>query len=136
MSYLCNRPYPEVHEFSIEKLERLMPHDIYCWMAWKAYGMKHIEFDPNTSSQSCIDDGFIEASIGVAPMRSQELMNNVHTQKKQYGIKHCITEYENIHKFDYCRQFRLNFTFAHNFKKMKRLPCWLSAPPICPYKQY
>eukprot|EP00957_Ditylum_brightwellii_P027799 2102090-Ditylum_brightwellii.AAC.1 len=38
MSSLCNRPYPEAHEFSIQELEHLTPHDIYRWMARRVYG--------------------------------------------------------------------------------------------------
>eukprot|EP00957_Ditylum_brightwellii_P157845 12014942-Ditylum_brightwellii.AAC.1 len=47
MSYLCNRPYPDANEFSIEELERLTPHDIYHWMAWKAYGTDDPSPDSN-----------------------------------------------------------------------------------------
>eukprot|EP00957_Ditylum_brightwellii_P178758 13616064-Ditylum_brightwellii.AAC.1 len=38
MSYICNRPYPEVYEFSIDKLECPAPPDIYHRMVWKVYG--------------------------------------------------------------------------------------------------
>eukprot|EP00957_Ditylum_brightwellii_P103902 7916533-Ditylum_brightwellii.AAC.1 len=37
MSYLCNRLYPENHEFSTYDLERLTPHGIYQWMIFKVY---------------------------------------------------------------------------------------------------
>eukprot|EP00957_Ditylum_brightwellii_P051911 3937539-Ditylum_brightwellii.AAC.1 len=37
MSYLCNRSYPENHEFSTHDLERLIPHDIYQWMIFKVH---------------------------------------------------------------------------------------------------
>eukprot|EP00957_Ditylum_brightwellii_P065630 4977546-Ditylum_brightwellii.AAC.1 len=38
MPYLCNRPYPENHEFSMHDLESLTQHDIYWWMAFKVHG--------------------------------------------------------------------------------------------------
>jgi len=38
MTYLNGVAYTQAHEFSSEELERLKPHDIYRWMAWKVYG--------------------------------------------------------------------------------------------------
>eukprot|EP00957_Ditylum_brightwellii_P135929 10367459-Ditylum_brightwellii.AAC.1 len=40
MTYLNGVTYTQAHEFSSEELERLKTHDIYCWMAWKVYGME------------------------------------------------------------------------------------------------
>eukprot|EP00957_Ditylum_brightwellii_P056652 4293902-Ditylum_brightwellii.AAC.1 len=71
MSYLCNKPYPEAHEFSIEELERLMPHDIYRWMAWKACGTDDPSPDDNpTEGRS---SSLKYPTIGYSGMRSPRL---------------------------------------------------------------
>eukprot|EP00957_Ditylum_brightwellii_P129707 9894429-Ditylum_brightwellii.AAC.1 len=46
MSYLCRRTYPSNKEFSTRELDCLKPHNIYQWLAMKAYGKD----DPSPSN--------------------------------------------------------------------------------------
>eukprot|EP00957_Ditylum_brightwellii_P009100 688192-Ditylum_brightwellii.AAC.1 len=38
-----------------------------------------------------INNGCIEAIIGVAPVRTQQVDKDLHAQRKQYGLKHRVT---------------------------------------------
>ena len=38
MRYVTSSEYDEEHDFSIQELGRITPHDVYRWLAFKAYG--------------------------------------------------------------------------------------------------
>ena len=54
-------------------------------------GLKNIDFDPNKPKDTYLMQGFIEVEIGVAPYRTQFLVNNTQAKKKKYVIKHHVT---------------------------------------------
>eukprot|EP00957_Ditylum_brightwellii_P200929 15316351-Ditylum_brightwellii.AAC.1 len=43
------------------------------------------------SKEKYINNGFIEVTIGVVHVRMQQVGKNLHAQRKQYGLKHCVT---------------------------------------------
>eukprot|EP00957_Ditylum_brightwellii_P183913 14008646-Ditylum_brightwellii.AAC.1 len=52
MSYLCKRTYSANKEFSTRELDCLKPHDIYQWLAMKAYG-KAYPSPSNNPTEGC-----------------------------------------------------------------------------------
>eukprot|EP00957_Ditylum_brightwellii_P138717 10573818-Ditylum_brightwellii.AAC.1 len=43
------------------------------------------------SKEEYINNGFIEVTIGVALVRMQQVGKHLHAQRKQYGLKRCMT---------------------------------------------
>ena len=54
-------------------------------------GLKEVVYENNKTKEEYVDQGFVERSIGVAPERTCNLGGNIQAQRKQYGLKHCVT---------------------------------------------
>ena len=54
-------------------------------------GINDIEFDPQATQKSCIDNIFVKVKVGIAPEWTQSLVNNMEAQHTQYGLKHYVT---------------------------------------------
>lgn len=53
--------------------------------------MKDNSHNESRSKQSCLDIGFREVSIGVAPQYDQVLRNDMQGKRKQHGLKHHVS---------------------------------------------
>ena len=53
--------------------------------------VKDIEYNHNKQLELYLDEGWKVVKIGVAPEITQSIKGNLQAQRKQYGIKHCVT---------------------------------------------
>lgn len=53
--------------------------------------MKTVNFHPNRTKQSFLEEGFVEISVGVAPERTKNIGYDIQAQRKQYGLKHNVS---------------------------------------------
>ena len=54
-------------------------------------GLQDVEYDADKSVNEYISSGWRIAAVGVSPTRITKVSNNIHAQRKQYGLKHHIT---------------------------------------------
>ena len=54
-------------------------------------GLQDVVYDPNTTKNEYITDGWTTEKIGVAPSRIIKIDRNYQAERRQYGLKHHIT---------------------------------------------